>query len=103
VACGAEVLLLDVVDPLDAVPRGANFVLCDFRSAADLSAAFDGVSVVFHIASYGMSGAAQLRPQLIEEINVEGTKKVVQACLDQGVLRLVVTSSYNVVFCGQVI
>lgn len=58
---------------------------------------------VFHIASYGMSGREQLNRRLIEEVNVQGTQNVLKACVEHGVSRLVYTSTFNVVFGGQVI
>lgn len=109
--------------------------------------------VVFHLASYGMSGREmvsrvfvlvhsvlghgiksyiyiystilsflQLKKRAIEEVNIQGTRNVIRgrkkavamvtcmshmhvcsmlACMEEGVSRLVYTSTYNVVFGGQ--
>lgn len=50
-----------------------------------------------------MSGREQLNRNLIEEVNVAGTDNILQACRKRGVPRLVYTSTFNVVFGGQVI
>ncbi|PVD38792.1 hypothetical protein C0Q70_01415 [Pomacea canaliculata] len=42
-----------------------------------------------------------LNKKLIEEVNIGGTENVLRACLQCNVTRLVYTSTYNVVFCGQ--
>eukprot|EP00731_Ephydatia_muelleri_P029296 Em0020g940a len=57
--------------------------------------------VVFHVASYGMSGREQLNKALIEAVNVDGTRNLIEACVKCGCTRLVYTSTYNVVFGGQ--
>lgn len=50
----------------------------DIRSFHDVAVALQGASVVFHVASYGMSGAESLRPDLISQVNVsEGAEGVV--------------------------
>jgi nucleoside-diphosphate-sugar epimerase len=59
--------------------------------------------VVFHIASYGMSGKEQFNKKLIEAVNIQGTRNVLNGCVEHGVECIVYTSTYNVVFGGQVI
>lgn len=95
--------LFDIRPPpahLGALPAGIEFIVGDLRRFADVDAAAGGVCAVFHVASYGMSGSEQLRPQLIHDVNCGGTDAVIQACLRNGVPRLVYTSTYNVVFGG---
>lgn len=75
----------------------------DVREYAQVEKAITGVDCVFHIASYGMSGREQLNRHLIEAVNVEGTENILKACVEQGVSRLIYTSTFNVVFGGQVI
>ncbi|MEQ2202440.1 hypothetical protein XENOCAPTIV_031003 [Xenoophorus captivus] len=79
------------------------FVHGDIREYAQVEKAVFGVDCVFHIASYGMSGREQLNRHLIEAVNVQGTKNILKACVENGVSRLVYTSTFNVVFGGQVI
>ena len=64
--------------------------LCDLDS---LCRAFDGVDVVYHLAasiSLSMTDWSRL-----EEINVHGTRNVVEACRRTGVRRLVHFSSIH--------
>lgn len=102
---GFHVLLFDLSSPAQTIPEGIEFVRGDIRHLSDIEKAFQDTDVtcVFHIASYGMSGREQLNPNLIEEVNVGGTDNILQACRQRGVPRLVYTSTFNVVFGGQVI
>ena len=70
---------------------------------AALTAHFAGAAVIFHCASYGMSGTQQLQRRQVEAVNVGGTRAVVGAAVAAGVPRLVYLSTYNVVFGGQVV
>lgn len=98
-------ILFDIRSPAETVPEGIKFVRGDIRRLSDIENAFQDANVtcVFHIASYGMSGREQLNRNLIEEVNVGGTDNVLQACRRRGVPRLVYTSTFNVIFGGQVI
>lgn len=89
--------------PSQELPEGIVFTKADIRDYTQVENAVRGVHCVFHIASYGMSGREQLKHKLIEEVNVQGTENVLRACVAHGVPRLVYTSTYNVVFGGQVI
>lgn len=60
-----------------------------------------GAHCVFHLASCGMSGKEMLQVGLVDEVNINGTCNILDACLDLGVERLVYVSTYNVVFGGQ--
>jgi len=72
--------------------------VCDAGAVKD---AIAGCDVVFHLASYGMSGGAMLDWVRCRAVNVGGTQNVVDACDAAGVKALVYTSSYNVVYGGQ--
>ncbi|KAM9408776.1 short-chain dehydrogenase/reductase family 42E member 1 [Pholidichthys leucotaenia] len=100
---GAKVILFDVSPPSRDAPEDIEFIYGDIREYRDVEKAVTGVDCVFHIASYGMSGREQLNRSLIEEVNVRGTENVLKACVEHGVSRLVYTSTFNVVFGGQVI
>ncbi|KAM4592497.1 short-chain dehydrogenase/reductase family 42E member 1 isoform 1-T2 [Odontesthes bonariensis] len=101
---GAEVILFDTAPPSQEVPKNIVFLQGDIREYAQIEKAVStGVDCVFHIASYGMSGREQLKRDLIEAVNVQGTQNILKACLQHGVSRLVYTSTFNVVFGGQVI
>ncbi|KAM4596106.1 short-chain dehydrogenase/reductase family 42E member 1 [Fundulus diaphanus] len=98
---GASIVLFDTVPPSQDLPADMVFLQGDVREYAQVEKAVLGVDCVFHVASYGMSGREQLNRQLIEAVNVEGTKHILKACVEKGVPRLVYTSTFNVVFGGQ--
>lgn len=100
---GAKVILFDKILPEGNVPEDILCVQGDIRNYADVVKAVTGAACVFHIASYGMSGKEQLNQQMTEEVNIQGTHNVLQACVELSVPRLVYTSTFNVVFGGQVI
>ncbi|XP_071106669.1 short-chain dehydrogenase/reductase family 42E member 1-like [Haliotis cracherodii] len=98
---GHKVKLFDIKEPVWDLLPGMEFIKGDIRDAAAVHAAVEGADVVYHMASYGMSGREQLNRKLIQEVNIGGTENVVKACRDCNVTRLVYTSTYNVVFGGQ--
>lgn len=100
---GAKVILFDKILPEENVPDDILSVQGDVRDYADVVKAVSGATCVFHIASYGMSGKEQLNQHMIEEVNVQGTQNILKACIEHKVPRLVYTSTFNVVFGGQVI
>lgn len=100
---GAKVVLFDKILPEENAPEDILSVQGDIRDYSDVVKAVAGATCVFHIASYGMSGKEQLNKRMIEEVNVQGTQNVLNACIEQQVPRLVYTSTFNVVFGGQVI
>ena len=98
-------ILFDISSPAQTIPEGIKFIQGDIRHLSDVEKAFQDADVtcVFHIASYGMSGREQLNRNLIEEVNVRGTDNILQVCQRRSVPRLVYTSTFNVIFGGQVI
>lgn len=100
---GVRVTLFDKVLPKQDVPEDIVFVQGDVRNYTDVVEAVSGANCVFHIASYGMSGKEQLNQHMIEEVNIQGTQNILRACIEHMVPRLVYTSTFNVVFGGQVI
>ncbi|KAM6223809.1 short-chain dehydrogenase/reductase family 42E member 1 [Rhynchocyon petersi] len=102
---GVRVILFDISSPIQTLPEGITFVRGDIRHLRDIENAFQAVAItcVFHIASHGMSGREQLDRRLIEEVNIGGTDNILWACRRWAVPRLVYTSTFNVVFGGQVI
>lgn len=63
--------------------------------------ALRGADCVFHLAAFGMSGKEMLQFGRVDEVNINGTCHVLDACIDLGITRLVYCSTYNVVFGGQ--
>lgn len=70
-------------------------------SIEDVEEALEGVDCVIHLASYGGLGKEIVRTRRIEEVNVEGTRNVLETCVKKGITRLVYLSSNGVVFGGK--
>lgn len=100
---GIRITLFDTAPPPQELPEDVSFLHGDVRDYDQVEQAVTNVDCVFHIASYGMSGREQLNWQLIEAVNIQGTQNILKACTVRGVSRLVYTSTFNVVFGGQVI
>ncbi|CAG5127976.1 unnamed protein product [Candidula unifasciata] len=98
---GHIVKLIDVKEPVLDLEEGMEFFKGNITDLEFVSSIVRGASVVYHLASYGMSGREQLNKKLIETVNIGGTETVLKACLDNDVTRLVYTSTYNVIFGGQ--
>lgn len=99
---GYSPVLIDRMRPTGLLlPPQSIFMEIDVRNQEALTTAFQGCIIVFHVASYGMSGSCQLNRRLVEDVNINGTTAVLAAAVSAGVERLVVTSTYNVVFGGQ--
>ena len=114
----ATVRLLDIRPPLhsphgDASPARASspfpshpshlspseasrlsFHHCDLTSAASVLAGLEGVSCVYHVASFGMSGAEMMDVTTTAAVNVAGTAHILAACRQHRIPRLVYVSSY---------
>lgn len=56
--------------------------LGDVTQPETLAAALQGVEVVFHLA--GVVGYSKAARSLMDKVNVEGTRNIVQACIQQG-------------------
>lgn len=82
----------------DALKSGrAVYVSADLRLKRQLFKAFHGVEVIFHMAA---PDSSINNFQLHFSVNVEGTKNVIDACIECKVKRLIYTSSPSVVFDG---
>ncbi|KXZ47500.1 hypothetical protein GPECTOR_35g938 [Gonium pectorale] len=86
-----------------ALPPRCHVIIGDLRNPADVASACVGVHSVFHVASYGMSGAESLRSETIRAVNVDGTANLLAAATAAGVRRLVLVSSYNAVWVRQTV
>jgi nucleoside-diphosphate-sugar epimerase len=76
---------------------GISSVQADIRDLKALEKACKGKDVVFHLAAkVGIWG----KYEDYESVNVTGTRNVIEACRNQGVGRIVFTSSSSVVFDG---
>lgn len=67
----------------------------DIRNKDDLIQAFQGFDYVFHLA--GIISILPGYKKILDEVNVDGTRNVVQACQETGIKRLVFTSSIHAI------
>lgn len=75
----------------------AEYVSADLRDKAQVLKACQGAEAVFHMAA---PDSSINNHQLHHSVNVQGTKNVIDACIEQKVKRLIYTSSPSVVFDG---
>ncbi len=91
-----EVRVLDLV-PLDC--SDVDSIVGDIRNITDLEKALEGIDVVFHTA------AAVWNPQfpkyIYHDVNVEGTKNIIDCCKKKKVKKLIYTSTMDVVVRGR--
>nr|VDD64641.1 unnamed protein product [Brassica oleracea] len=80
---------------------GVHCIYGDVVSIEDVENALDGVDCVIHLASYGGSGKEMIQTRRMEEVNVEGTRNVLETCVKKGITRVVYLSSNGVVFGGK--
>lgn len=81
----------------EELPHGLSFVHGDLTDPQAVLEACNGVSCVFHLASFGMSADEAVDRARVALVNVTGTQLLVHACCVQGVESLVYVSTYNVV------
>jgi len=95
-AAGAKVraLVRDLERARPLLPDGVEPVRGDVTGAAAVAAAVAGCERVYHAA--GLPEQWRLDPGDFRRVNVGGTANVVEACLAQGVSRLVYTSTIDV-------
>jgi len=80
-------------DTTPIVGLEVEMVTGDIRSLDSIIGFFPGMETVYHLA-----GAIAIVPgqqEMLHQVNVQGTRNVVTACLDAGVHRLVYTSSVH--------
>ncbi len=96
-AAGEKVRALVPPFENDLPIRGLNvdMVAGDVCDRASLNSAFRGADVVYHLA--GIIAITPGKDRLLHRVNVEGTRNVVDACLESGVGRLVYTSSIHAI------
>ncbi|KAI3938095.1 hypothetical protein MKW98_018651 [Papaver atlanticum] len=86
----------DCYDDLKRI--GVRIIQGDVRQKTDVGRALrEGADCVFHLASYGASGKEMLQVERVEEVNINGTCHVADACLEYGIKRLVYMSTNSVV------
>lgn len=69
---------------------GVDWYVGDLFDDETLRSLVDGADVVFHLAGIGLWSAG---PETVERVNVDGTERVLDACRDSEVGRVVFTST----------
>lgn len=86
---GDDVVVFDI-DVNGAARPGVEVVAGDIRDRVAVRAAVDGADRVFHnVAQVPLAKD----PELLRTVNVDGTQRLLEACRDAGVAKLVHTSS----------
>jgi nucleoside-diphosphate-sugar epimerase len=93
-----EIRVFDRSPTNGAARPGVTRVRGDVRNPDDLRAACAGVDVVFHLAA--LIDWNEQASDAVREVNVGGTRNVIDACRAAGVRALVFTSSLDAIFTG---
>jgi len=96
---GYEVIALDNLNTgkIDNVPSGADFIQGDVTDAALLDSVFaGGIDAVMHIAGQASISLSFADPSADLSINTLGTIRVLQACINHRVSRLLFASSMTI-------
>ena len=96
-AAGHECTILDLVDiPESLSSLGAKWCQGSLLSIDTMRQAFCGADAVLHLAAVGDVYRAAQNPALAAELNVLGSANVAEACLAEGVGRLIYASTWEV-------
>jgi nucleoside-diphosphate-sugar epimerase len=88
--------LAPVLSGGDETGRQLEFFEGDLRDRAAIDRALEGCGTVFHLGALGSVPRSINDPWTSHEVNVNGTLRLLQACRDSGVRRLVFSSSSSV-------
>lgn len=89
-----RILARSVIKAQRLLPSVCEFVEGDITNKASLYPAMEGCDQVYHAA--GFPEQWMRNPSVFEQVNVNGTRKVVDVALDIGVERFVYTSTIDV-------
>ena len=92
---GFEVSILDDCSTghADTVPTGVRFVAGSLLERTDLDQALEGVDAVLHFAGKSLVGESVEKPELYQQINVDGTRNLLDAMKSANVMKMVFSSS----------
>ncbi len=77
----------------DKVPKAVRFFIGDVRDGERMRRALEGIDIVVHAAALKQVPAAEYNPFECIKTNVLGAQNVIEACLDNGVQRVVALST----------
>lgn len=89
----AEIAVVDIADYVpDEYPKNAIYHKCDIRDSVKLKTLFAGYDIVVHSAA----AMPLWKKSDILSTNIHGTKNVLEACVSNGIKRMVYISSASV-------
>lgn len=77
----------------ESIYKGLRYFIGDVRDMSRLSRALEGIDIVIHAAALKQVPAAEYNPFECIKTNVLGAQNVIEACLDNGVSRVVALST----------
>ena len=94
-AQGYEISILDDCSTghADTAPAGVSFIQGSLLNAGDLAQALVGVDAVMHFAGKSLVGESVEKPDLYHQVNVDGTRNLLDEMHKSGVTKLVFSSS----------
>ena len=92
---GYEISILDDCSTghADTVPAGISFIQGSLLNAGDLAQALVGVDAVMHFAGKSLVGESVEKPDLYHQVNVDGSRNLLDQMHMSGVKKLVFSSS----------
>lgn len=101
----SELIMLDIREPSDDLIQLMNnpkadsptvrFIQCDIRNTKEVTNALEGVDAVLHLASV-IDTSQTPDMKKLHDVNVHGTKNIVEACVKNSIQILVSTSSTEI-------
>ncbi|KAI9599468.1 sterol-4-alpha-carboxylate 3-dehydrogenase, decarboxylating [Syncephalis fuscata] len=89
-----RVRVFDLRQTVSKPPACVEYFVGDICKQENVERAVDGATIVIHTASAIFAG----NPELMRQVNIEGTRNVIAACQKYGVKKLVYTSTCSTVF-----
>jgi UDP-glucose 4-epimerase len=92
---GYEISILDDCSTghADTAPAGVSFIQGSLLNSGDLAQALVGVDAVMHFAGKSLVGESVEKPDLYHQVNVDGTRNLLDEMHKSGVTKLVFSSS----------
>ncbi|CAB4337570.1 MAG: UDP-glucose 4-epimerase GalE [Actinobacteria bacterium] len=77
----------------DTAPAGVTFIQGSLLNAGDLAQALVGVNAVMHFAGKSLVGESVEKPDLYQQVNVQGSRNLLDEMHKSGVTKIVFSSS----------
>lgn len=92
---GYEISILDDCSTghADTAPAGVSFIKGSLLNSGDLAQALVGVDAVMHFAGKSLVGESVEKPDLYHQVNVKGTRNLLDEMNKSGVTKIVFSSS----------